>query len=57
MAAKRGKETRKNQAGWQEGTDPVAESSDELFPASDSPAWTTSGDGRPELKKRRKKRV
>jgi len=35
--------------------DPVAESSDESFPASDAPAWT-SGDGRSALKKKNRKR-
>lgn len=32
--------------------DPVAESSDESFPASDAPAWTTGGDARSALKKK-----
>jgi len=56
MATKSEKKAGKNQAGRQERIDPVAESSDESFPASDPPAWTTSGDSRSELKKRRKKR-
>jgi len=39
-----------------EEIDPVAESSDESFSASDAPAWTMSGDGRSDLKKKRQKR-
>ncbi len=34
-----------------EEIDPVAESSDESFPASDAPAWTTSGNGRSDPEK------
>jgi hypothetical protein len=59
MAAKSKIETTKRQERPPQEMDPVAESSDESFPASDAPAWTTSGDARSSrsgLKKRRKKR-
>ena len=59
MAAKSKTETPKRQQRPPEEIDPVAESSDESFPASDPPAWTTSGDGRSSrsgLKKKRKRR-
>ena len=56
MAAKNKIKTPKRPKSVPEETDPVTESSDESFPASDSPAWTRSGDGRSELKKPREKR-
>jgi len=58
MASKNKIETARRQENPPEEIDPVAESSDESFPASDAPAWT-SGDGRSGgsgLKKKRKKR-
>jgi hypothetical protein len=36
--------------------DPVAESSDESFPASDAPAWTAGGDARSALKKKQNRK-
>jgi hypothetical protein len=58
MAPKKKTETANRPKSTTEEIDPVAESSDESFPASDAPAWT-SGDGRSGgsgLKKKRKKR-
>lgn len=59
MATKNSVGAAQRPKGATDAIDPVAESSEESFPASDSPAWTTSGEGRPSLKKkkRRKKNV
>jgi hypothetical protein len=56
MAARKKIETAKQPKDTPEEIDPVAESSDESFPASDAPAWTTSGDGRSALKKKKNRK-
>ena len=56
MADKNKTKTANSPKSTPEEIDPVAESSDESFSASDAPAWTMSGDGRSDLKKKRQKR-
>lgn len=56
MAPKNKTKTANRPKSTPEEIDPVAESSDESFPASDAPAWMTSGDGRSALNKKKNRK-
>jgi hypothetical protein len=56
MAPKNKTKTPHKPKSTPEEIDPVAESSDESFPASDAPAWTMSGDGRSALKEKKNRK-
>jgi hypothetical protein len=55
MAAKRKAKAQKLDRRKSPVFDPVAEASDESFPASDAPAWPSGESGQAEQKRKRKK--